>query len=137
VRTIGGIVGRFADVRGFISQARAEETGMAKFVLIFHAGETPEVPSAEVMDRWMAWFGELGAAVVDMGAPFVAAGDHRVRWDPERRRRSRPGDWLHRDRGSKSSRRRRHGQGMPWAEQRWFAQAVRDEADGLTAPGSD
>ena len=73
MRTIGGIVGRFADVRGFISQARAEETGMAKFVLIFHAGETPEVPSAEVMDRWMAWFGELGAAVVDMGAPFGAA----------------------------------------------------------------
>jgi hypothetical protein len=25
------------------------------------------------MDRWMAWFGELGAAVVDMGAPFGAA----------------------------------------------------------------
>ena len=46
---------------------------MAKFVLIFHAGETPEVPSAEVMDRWMAWFGELGTAVADMGAPFGAA----------------------------------------------------------------
>jgi hypothetical protein len=22
------------------------------------------------MDRWMAWFGQLGDAVVDMGAPF-------------------------------------------------------------------
>jgi hypothetical protein len=43
---------------------------MAKFVLMFHGGETPQEPSPEVMDRWMAWFGELGEAVVDMGAPF-------------------------------------------------------------------
>jgi hypothetical protein len=43
---------------------------MAKFVLVFHGGETPEEPSREVMDRWMAWFGELGEAVVDMGSPF-------------------------------------------------------------------
>ena len=46
---------------------------MAKFVLMFHGGETPEEPSPTVMDRWMTWFGELGAAVVDMGAPFGAA----------------------------------------------------------------
>ena len=46
---------------------------MSKFVLIFHGGETPEAPSPEVMDRWMAWFGELGEAVVDMGAPFGAS----------------------------------------------------------------
>ena len=26
-----------------------------------------------MMDRWMAWFGELGDAVVDMGAPFGAS----------------------------------------------------------------
>jgi len=45
---------------------------MAKFVLIFHGGDTPEAPSAEVMDRWMAWFGDLGGAVVDMGSPFGA-----------------------------------------------------------------
>jgi hypothetical protein len=50
-----------------------KEAAMAKFVLIFHGGETPEEPSPAVMDRWMAWFGELGAAVVDMGAPFGAA----------------------------------------------------------------
>ena|ERR1700720_3403913 len=43
---------------------------MSKFVLIFHGGETPEAPSPEMMDRWMAWFRELGEAVVDMGAPF-------------------------------------------------------------------
>ncbi len=46
---------------------------MARFVLMFHGGETPEEPSPEVMDRWMAWFSELGPAVVDMGAPFGAA----------------------------------------------------------------
>jgi hypothetical protein len=25
------------------------------------------------MDRWMAWFGQFGEAVVDMGAPFAAS----------------------------------------------------------------
>jgi len=45
---------------------------MAKFLLMFHAGASPEEPSAAVMDRWMAWFGELGEAVVEMGAPFGA-----------------------------------------------------------------
>ena len=45
---------------------------MAKFVLMFHGGEAPEEPSSEVMDRWMTWFGKLGDAVVDMGAPFGA-----------------------------------------------------------------
>ena len=45
---------------------------MTKFVLMFHGGETPEQPSSEVMDRWMAWFSELGAAAVDMGSPFAA-----------------------------------------------------------------
>ena len=43
---------------------------MSKFVLVFHGGQTPETPEADVMDRWMAWFAELGHAVVDMGAPF-------------------------------------------------------------------
>ena len=46
---------------------------MARFVLMFHGGETPEEPSPEVMDRCMAWFGKLGDAVVDPGAPFGAA----------------------------------------------------------------
>ena len=46
---------------------------MAKFVLMFHGGEAPEEPSPDVMDRWMVWFGELGDAVVDMGAPFGAS----------------------------------------------------------------
>lgn len=46
---------------------------MTRFVLMFHGGATPEDPSQAVMDRWMAWFGELGDAVVDMGAPFGAS----------------------------------------------------------------
>src|SRR5947209_11806113 len=46
---------------------------MARFVLMFQGGETPEEPSGAVMDRWMAWFAQLGDAVVDMGAPFGAA----------------------------------------------------------------
>ena len=46
---------------------------MARFVLMFHGGETPEEPSPAVMELWMAWFGELGDAVVDMGAPFGSA----------------------------------------------------------------
>src|SRR5262245_5390907 len=46
---------------------------MAKFVLMFHGGATPEEPSPEVMDRWMAWFRQLGEAVVDMGSPFGAS----------------------------------------------------------------
>jgi hypothetical protein len=50
-----------------------EEKPMAKFVLLFHGGETPDEPSPAVMEAWMAWFGELGDSVVDMGAPFGAA----------------------------------------------------------------
>ena len=46
---------------------------MSKFVLIFHGGESPEEPSQEVMARWMAWFGELGDSIADMGSPFGAA----------------------------------------------------------------
>jgi hypothetical protein len=43
---------------------------MGRFVLMFHGGDNPEEPSQAVMDRWMAWFGQLGDAVVDMGSPF-------------------------------------------------------------------
>ncbi|MBI4884351.1 MAG: hypothetical protein HY826_09895 [Actinobacteria bacterium] len=46
---------------------------MTKYVLMFHGGGSPEEPSPDVMERWMAWFGKLGNAVVDMGAPFGAS----------------------------------------------------------------
>ena len=46
---------------------------MAKYVLVYKGGggmpETPE-EQKQVMDAWGAWFGSLGAAVVDAGNPF-------------------------------------------------------------------
>jgi hypothetical protein len=54
-------------------EGNVKEMEMAKFVLMFHGGESPEEPSSEVMDRWMKWFGDLGDAVVDMGSPFGAS----------------------------------------------------------------
>jgi hypothetical protein len=54
-------------------KARAEEIDMARFVLMFHAGQTRQDPTDEMMARWMAWFGELGSAVVDTGSPFGAS----------------------------------------------------------------
>ena len=48
---------------------------MAKYVLLYHGGEMPatEAEGAAVMQAWMAWFGALGAAVVDGGNPFTPA----------------------------------------------------------------
>lgn len=49
---------------------------MTTFVFTYSVGAgMPETPEAqeEVMAAWGAWYGELGAAVVDPGAPFGAA----------------------------------------------------------------
>ena len=48
---------------------------MGKFVLVYKGGATPtsEAEGAKVMEAWMAWFGTLGAAVVDGGNPFGAS----------------------------------------------------------------
>jgi hypothetical protein len=50
---------------------RREPVG--KFVLAYTGGgamgETEE-EQKEMMDQWMGWFGSLGEAVVDNGAPF-------------------------------------------------------------------
>lgn len=46
---------------------------MADYVLVYHGGGmsgTPEEQAAE-MAKWEAWYGELGAAIVDGGAPFA------------------------------------------------------------------
>jgi hypothetical protein len=45
---------------------------MAKFVFAYQGGGTPETPEEgeQVMAAWMGWFEQLGAAVVDGGAPF-------------------------------------------------------------------
>jgi hypothetical protein len=45
---------------------------MARYVLAYRGGSEPdgEAAQAAVMQAWMNWFGELGPAVVDGGAPF-------------------------------------------------------------------
>ena len=45
---------------------------MGKYVLAYQGGSMAETPEAQeqVMAAWGAWFGSLGAAVVDGGAPF-------------------------------------------------------------------
>ena len=46
---------------------------MANFVLLYSGGSMPEsqAEQAAVMQAWMAWFGELGSALVDGGNPFT------------------------------------------------------------------
>lgn len=45
---------------------------MTRFVLAYTGGSVPESPAEQqaVMDAWTGWFGALGGAVVDGGAPF-------------------------------------------------------------------
>jgi hypothetical protein len=45
---------------------------MAKFVLVYKGGKMGETPEEQQkqMEAWGNWFGALGAAVVDGGAPF-------------------------------------------------------------------
>ena len=48
---------------------------MAKYVLAYRGGSMAETEAEQkaVMDQWMGWFGTLGAAVIDGGAPFGPA----------------------------------------------------------------
>jgi hypothetical protein len=48
---------------------------MANFVLAYKGGSMAETPEAQeaAMKAWGDWFGTLGSAVVDMGAPFGAS----------------------------------------------------------------
>ena len=48
---------------------------MGKYVLVYQGGGMAETEAAqqEAMAAWGAWFGSLGAAVVDGGAPFGAS----------------------------------------------------------------
>ncbi len=44
---------------------------MPKYLFAYHGGNVPDTPEegkAE-MKRWMDWYGDMGAAVVDGGAP--------------------------------------------------------------------
>ena len=51
---------------------------MANFVLVYHGGRMPDSAEeqAQAMQAWGAWFGQLGAAVVDPGNP--ASQTHRI-----------------------------------------------------------
>ena len=44
---------------------------MTNYVFAYHGGKKPETPEAgaAMMAKWQAWFGDLGGAVVDGGAP--------------------------------------------------------------------
>ena len=44
---------------------------MAKYLFVYHGGKNPESEAevAEVLDSWGAWFGSMGAAVIDGGNP--------------------------------------------------------------------
>lgn len=44
---------------------------MANYLLVYHGGTQPEDEAAgkASMDAWLAWFGRLGAAIVDGGNP--------------------------------------------------------------------
>ena len=44
---------------------------MAKYLFVYHGGSAPTNPAEikKVMDAWGAWFGTMGAAVIDGGNP--------------------------------------------------------------------
>src|SRR3954453_20605273 len=48
---------------------------MTKFLLTYHGGSMAQTPEAQEasMAAWGAWFGQLGDAVVDGGAPTAAS----------------------------------------------------------------
>jgi hypothetical protein len=46
---------------------------MAKYLLAYSGGSMPESPAEQqaVMEKWMAWFGDMGSALVDGGSPLA------------------------------------------------------------------
>ena len=46
---------------------------MAKYLFVYHGGGMPETEAEQkaVMDAWGAWFGGMGAALVDGGNPVM------------------------------------------------------------------
>ena len=47
---------------------------MSKFVLAYTGGAMASTPEEQqkAMEAWMAWFGSLGEAVLDVGNPFTS-----------------------------------------------------------------
>ncbi len=54
---------------------------MAKYLFVYHGGKVATNPQErqEVMNAWGAWFGGLGAAVIDGGNPLAKS--HTVKSD--------------------------------------------------------
>jgi hypothetical protein len=48
---------------------------MKKFLVLYSGGKAPTTPQEgeASMKTWQAWFGKLGTAVVEAGAPFGAS----------------------------------------------------------------
>jgi hypothetical protein len=48
---------------------------MANFLLAYTGGAMADTPEEQqkAMEAWMGWFGSLGEAIVDAGAPFGAS----------------------------------------------------------------
>jgi hypothetical protein len=48
---------------------------MGKFVVVYKGGSMAETPEEQeaIMSKWMAWFGDIGGSVTDMGNPFGAS----------------------------------------------------------------
>jgi len=44
---------------------------MSKYIFVYHGGRKPDAPDEieKVMAKWMAWFQDMGDAVVDGGIP--------------------------------------------------------------------
>mgnify|MGYP001430212388 CR=1 FL=1 len=44
---------------------------MAKYLFVFHGGKAPtdQAEIKKTMDAWGAWYGSMGAAVIDGGNP--------------------------------------------------------------------
>lgn len=44
---------------------------MSRFMFVYHGGKAPESPEegAKVMAEWQAWFGTMGAALLEPGGP--------------------------------------------------------------------
>ncbi len=44
---------------------------MPKYMFVYHGGTKPDTPEEgqKVMGEWMAWYGAMGAAVLDGGGP--------------------------------------------------------------------
>jgi hypothetical protein len=59
---------------GFERARASEESVMTnKYVFIYSGGTAPknEAEGKAMMDAWMAYFGKIGPAIVDGGAPFA------------------------------------------------------------------